>query len=102
MWGRRLAIALWLGLAVVTWNVVFDRAVWLAAAAFTRDNVERHQRGEALPTIEAAYRPQVWQAALHASAWAAGVLVLGAVAINAAGRLHASRPAEERRGHAPS
>lgn len=90
MWGRRLAIGLLLALAFVTWNVVFDRSVWLAAAAFTRDNVERHQRGETVPTIEAGYRPQVRQAALRASAWAAGVLVLGAVAINAAGRVRSS------------
>jgi hypothetical protein len=87
MWGRRLAIVLWLALVFVTWNVVFDRAVWLAAADFTRENVERYERGAPVPTINEAYRPAVAQAALYASAWAGGVLVAGALAINAAGRL---------------
>lgn len=86
MWGRRIAVGLWLALAFVTWNVVFDRAVWQAAARFTRENVERHERGAPLPTINEAYRPAVPQAAWSASAWAGGVLVVGAVAINAAGR----------------
>lgn len=84
MWGRRLAVVLWLALAFVTWNVVFDRAVWLAAASFTRENVERHARGAPLPTINEAYRPSVRQAALYASAWAGGVLAAGALAISAA------------------
>lgn len=92
MWGRRLAAILWLALVVVTWNVVFDRAVWQAADVFTRDNIERHQRGEPLPTLAAAYRPHVRQAALLASAWASGVFVLGAVVLNAAGRLRAMPP----------
>lgn len=69
---------LWLALAFVTWNVVFDRAVFLAASQFTRDNVERWQRGDQVPTIEAGYRPEVRHAAARASAWAGGMLVLGA------------------------
>lgn len=86
MWGRRLAIGLWLALAFVTWNVVFDRQVSLAAAQFTRDNVERRLRGDEARTIDAAYRPLVGAAARSASLWAGGVLAVGAVALGVAGR----------------
>lgn len=86
MWGRRLAIVLWIALAFATWNVVFDRAVALAAADVTRHNVERHQRGEVVPTLSEAYTPSIRVAAWHASQWAAGVLVAGAVVIGLAHR----------------
>jgi hypothetical protein len=81
MWGKGLAVALWLTLAFVTWNVVFDRSVFLAGSQFTRDNVERWQRGDAVPTIETAYRPHVRRAAIRASGWAASVLIIGAVTL---------------------
>jgi hypothetical protein len=86
MWVKGVAVALWLALTIVTWNVVFDREVWTAAERFTRDNVERYQRGEAVPTINEAYRPSIRIAARRASLWAGGVLVLGAVAMVVGGR----------------
>lgn len=86
MWGRRFAITLWAALAFATWNVVFDRAVALAAADVTRDNVERHLRGEAVPTLAEAYTPSIRAAAWQASQWAAGVLVAGAGVIALTGR----------------
>lgn len=91
MWVKRLAVALWLALTIVTWNVVFDRAVWTAAEQFTRDNVERHARGEAVPTINDAYRPKIRDAFRHASLWAGGVLAVGAVALAVVRRPSASR-----------
>jgi hypothetical protein len=66
MWAKRLAMVLWVALTVVTWNVVFDRAVWTAAERFTNDNLERYQRGEPVPTINEAYRPAIRVAAVHA------------------------------------
>jgi hypothetical protein len=86
MSGKRLAIGLWLALAFVTWNVVFERQVSLASARFTRDNVERHLRGDEVPTLDAAYRPHVRVAAQSASLWAGGVLAAGAVTLGLAGR----------------
>lgn len=80
MWGRRLLVGLWLAAAVIAWNVVFDRAVWQAGEAFAEANVARHARGEPLPTLEEAYRPEVRRAALAASAWAGALLVAGAAA----------------------
>lgn len=85
MWAR-LAAALWLALALVTWNVVFDRGVFLASAAFAQANVERWQHGDPVSTIDAAYRPQVGRAAWRASAWAGGVLAIGGAAFWAADR----------------
>jgi len=84
---KRLAIALWLALTIVTWNIVFDREVWTAAEQFTQDNVARYERGEPVPTINDAYRPQIRVAARDASLWAGGVLAAGAVALVIAGRL---------------
>jgi hypothetical protein len=81
MWAKRLAMVLWVALSVVTWNVVFDRAVWTAAERFTNDNLERYQRGEPVPTINEAYRPAIRVAALHASLWAGGVFAVGGLAL---------------------
>jgi hypothetical protein len=78
---KRAAVALWLALTIVTWNVVFDREVWTAADRFTRESVERYQRGETVPTINEAYRPTIRIAARRASLWASGVLALGAAAL---------------------
>ena len=78
---RRLAIALWMTFAFVTWNVVFDRAVADAAVEFSRGQIVRYQHGESLLSIDAAFRPRVRRAALIASAWSVPVVVLGAFAV---------------------
>ncbi len=88
---QRLAIALWLALTIVTWNVVFDRQVWRSAEQFTRETGERYQRGDAVPTLNEAYRPTIRVAARRASLWAGGVLAVGAVALAAIGRSGRSR-----------
>ncbi len=86
MSAKRLAIALWLALTIVTWNVTFDRRVWTAADQFTRANVERYERGEPVPTINEAYRPTIQIAAREASLWAGAVFAAGAVALVTVGR----------------
>lgn len=82
MWGsttRRVALAIWAACALVTWNVVFDRHVSLAAVRFTQQQIERHQRGERVSTIDEAFSPRVRDAALEASVWGAAVLATGLV-----------------------
>lgn len=76
---RRTTAALWLVFAFVTWNVVFDREVSIAATAFTRDQIVRHQRGQPVIPIDEAFSPRVRRAALTASAWAGVVIACGAV-----------------------
>jgi hypothetical protein len=78
---RRLAAALWLAFAFVTWNVVFDRGVADAARTFTREQIERDQDGAALVPIEIGFSPKLRPAALRATAYAGVVLLCGAVVI---------------------
>jgi hypothetical protein len=68
---------LWAIAVFVTWNAVFDREVAVAAIEFTRDQILRYDRGEAVHTIEGAFRPQVAHAAVVATVWAALVLAGG-------------------------
>jgi hypothetical protein len=83
---RRVATALWVALAIVTWNVIFDRVLVLAGrryvyAAATAANVSRpYERiGDWMP-------PAAARAAWLASAGAAIVLAVGLGAIALASR----------------
>jgi flagellar biosynthesis/type III secretory pathway M-ring protein FliF/YscJ len=88
---RRLEPWLWLIAASVTWNVVFDRQVAVAAIEFTREQIVRAEHGEPVRTIAAAFQPRVGDAALLATAWAALVLVAGALVTRLSGRLRRPR-----------
>jgi hypothetical protein len=76
-----VAIALWLALAFVTWNVIFDRSVADAATAFTREQIVRYQQGQTLTSIHAGFSPRVALAAWHASLWVSPIVVAGGLAI---------------------
>jgi hypothetical protein len=81
MLGRRGATAawlLWIAFAIVTWNVAFDRYVFISAARFTREQVQRYERGERLRTIEEGFTPEVNRAFWRASAWGSAVFGAGA------------------------
>jgi hypothetical protein len=80
MLGRRGAVAawlLWIAFAFVTWNVAFDRYVFVAAAQFTREQVLRHERGEPVSSIEEGFAPELNRAFWRASAWGSAVLGVG-------------------------
>lgn len=77
----RLAVALWLAAAFVTWNVVFDRQLALEAARFASQNVLLHQQGRPTPTIDAGFRPLLPVAAVHATFWGGAVLAAGGVTL---------------------
>ena len=83
---RRAALAIWAASAFVTWNVVFDRQVNLAAVEFTQQQIERHGRGEPVRTIGEAFSPRLRDAALVASAWGAAVLATGVLVVRRAAR----------------
>ena len=76
---------MWALAAFVTWNVVFDREVAVAAIEFTRDQILRYDRGEPVHAIEAVFRPEVGRAALVATVWAALVVAGGLVIRRLAG-----------------
>ena len=76
-----VVIALWIALAFVAWNVIFDRYVAVAGVEFTREQIVRYHRGEALTSIHAGFTPRVRQAAWHASLWVSPIVGGGALAL---------------------
>lgn len=83
---RTVALLLWLAFAFVTWNVVFDRHVYVAAVRFTQEQIQRRERGEAVSSIEEAFTPEVGRAARQASVWGGAVLVVGLALLQRATR----------------
>jgi hypothetical protein len=84
--GRRAVLIIWAVFAFVTWNVVFDRQVYLAAVEFTQQQIERHQRGQPVISLDVAFRPRLHEAALRASLWGGSVLIAGMALASIAGR----------------
>jgi hypothetical protein len=78
---RKTALVLWAAFAFVTWNVVFDRHVYVAAVQFTQAQIRSHQRGERVSSIESAFTPQLGHAARQATLWGGAVLVTGLLLI---------------------
>jgi hypothetical protein len=75
--GRTTALLLWAAFAVVTWNVVFDRHVYIAAVHFTQAQIQRYERGERVSSIREAFTPELGRAAIRASAWGGAVFATG-------------------------
>jgi hypothetical protein len=71
--------ALWAVFAFVTWNVLFDRRVSLAAEEFTQAQIVRYQNGTATISIHDGFSPQVRVAALQATLWVVPILGVGAL-----------------------
>ena len=82
----RIALLVWAAFAFVTWNVVFDRDVYVAAVQFTQQQIEQHERGQPVASIEQAYRPQVREAAVRAAVWGGAVLAAGILLVTIASR----------------
>ena len=74
---RRLALVLWAACAFVTWNVAFDRSVYFSAVRYTQDQIQRHDRGERVSSIDEAFSPELVRAAWSATIWGGAVLVAG-------------------------
>jgi hypothetical protein len=76
----------WLVFGFVTWNVVFDRRVAVAGAAFTREQTLNHQQGRPLVSIEDGFSPSIRAAAAGATVWAGSLTTLGLMLSLAAAR----------------
>lgn len=76
-----VVVALWLAFTFVAWNVIFDRLVWTAATEFTREQVVRHQQGNAVTSIHDGFSPRVRDAAVQASVWTTPIVATGAILI---------------------
>ena len=83
----RWALGLWLVLAVVVFNVVFDWQTRLAGFKFAGAQVGRHATGQPLPTINEGFTPMVRAAAVRSSGWFGLILGTGVIAIAAASRM---------------
>ena len=82
----RLAIGLWLLLAIVVFNVKFDWDVRAANHAFVRSQIVRHQQGLPTLTINDGFRPMVRDAARDAAVWLAAIAAAGTAATVVASR----------------
>ena len=84
----RVAMGLWLLLAIVVFNVKFDWDVRMANHAFVRSQIVRHRQGLPTLTINEAFRPMVRDAAQRAAVWLVAIAAAGSAAAIAAGRGH--------------
>jgi hypothetical protein len=71
--------ALWAAFAFVTWNVMFDRHIYVAAVEYTRDQVLRSQNDAPLISIHDGFSPRVGAAARQATLWVLPILGVGAL-----------------------
>jgi hypothetical protein len=86
----KLALGLWLVLAVVVFNVTFDWQVRASNHAFVRSQLVEYRKGLPVPTINDGFRPRVRAAAGRSALWLAlistGGILLTASASAAGGR----------------
>ena len=82
----KLALGLWLVLAVVVFNVTFDWQVRVANYAFVRSQLAQYRKGLPVPTINDGFRPQVRAAAGRSAVWLVLISISGAAFTAAASR----------------
>ena len=82
----RLALALWVVLALTVFSVTFDWQTRLAGWRFVGQQFERRAQGAPLATIDTGFRPMVRAAALQSSVWLVAILGVGTVAVLVAAR----------------
>ena len=82
----RVALGLWLLLAIVVFNVRFDWEARRANHGFVRSQIVRHQQGLPTLSIHDGYRPMVRDAARHAAVWLVVIAGVGTAATAAASR----------------
>jgi hypothetical protein len=74
---RLLALGLWLVLAIVVWNSVFDEAVNEAAHRYIAAAREASQAGRPLVSMDAIMRPAIVHGAWVATAWGLLIAAVG-------------------------
>jgi hypothetical protein len=84
----KAALALWLLLAVVVFNVTFDWETRAAGHAFVHSQRVRHAQGLPTLTINDGFRPMVNAAARHSAIWLVVIAAAGTAAATLAARSH--------------
>jgi hypothetical protein len=84
----KLAIGLWILLAVAVFSVMFDWQTRVAGHQFVRAQIQRQQQGQPLPSINDGFVPRVREAAGRSAVWLVVIAVTGSAAALAAGRGH--------------
>lgn len=87
----RLAAALWLVLAFVVWNVVFDRILVLAGRRYSYAAVIAVRDGKSYLHIDDWMRPAIAHGVRVASVTALGIAAFGLIAVAVAARLDRKR-----------
>ena len=87
----KLAGTLWLVLAFVVWNVVFDRVLVLAGRRYTHAAAIAFREGHQYVRIDEWMRPAVAHGVRVASVTALGIAAFGLIAVAFASRLDRRR-----------
>jgi hypothetical protein len=82
----RLAIVLWVALAIAVWNVIFDRVIVLAGRRYVIAASEAATAGRPYVLINEWMGPAVDRALWIASAAGLGILAIGVFAVRAAAK----------------
>jgi hypothetical protein len=82
----RIAIGLWLLLAMIVFNVRFDWQTRVAGHVFVQSQLARQHQGQPAISINDGFRPMVRDAAVEAALWFAIIAAFGAVSIVTAAR----------------
>ncbi len=81
----RVAIGLWIVLALAVFSVVFDWQTRAAGHRFVQSQMLRHRQGQPAISINDGYVPQVREAAAGAAVWLVVIAVGGSAASAIAG-----------------
>jgi hypothetical protein len=82
----KMALGLWLLLAIVVFSVRFDWQTRMAGHAFARSQVVRHQQGLPTLSINDGFRPLIRDAARQSAWWLVAIAAGGAAATGIAAR----------------
>ena len=82
----RVAVALWIALAVVVWNVVFDRVLVVAGRQYVYAATIAARNSGPFPRVDDWMRPATGRALRMASAASGAILAGGLVSIRLAMR----------------
>jgi len=88
---RRVAVALWLVLAIAVWNVVFDRILVLAGRRYAFAAVTAVQNGHDYVRIDDWMRPATVHGVRVASLVALTIALVGLIAVAIASRVDRKR-----------
>jgi hypothetical protein len=76
----RIAIGLWILLAIVVFSVTFDWETRVSAHTFVREQLARQEQGQPPVSINDGFRPMVWAAARHSAVWFVAIALAGTAA----------------------